>query len=82
MFRLHVIHDAKKVAAPELLDVSLGIAACQQLAGEVQQFRRTGQSADAAVTHQQIAAVAENEIIDAGLGAFLENLSFFDAYCT
>ena len=51
MFKvLHLRHHSEPVASPNLDNILLAIFAAQQLEGEIDEFRRVGETSDAAVS--------------------------------
>ena len=46
---LHLFHDTQEVTSPDFPDVLFAVTAGEQLAGELQQFGRVAQTADATV---------------------------------
>lgn len=51
MFKvLHLCHHSEPVASPNLGNILLAIFAAQQLEGEIDEFRRVGETSDAAVS--------------------------------
>ena len=56
------MHDAEEIAAPDFLDVGLAVTAGEQLAGEVDELGRAGQTGDTTVA---VEVGAETDMIDA-----------------